>query len=156
MANEKNLSDDIKEKYRTLVKEKEDLGVELEKVKIEMDYKQRDVINMEIIQNSLNMFSEIIEKLSIEDQKELMQLLIKEIRVSVFDPKKEKSPKGKGFFDIKLRNKWLKVEVALYEMPIPATTYDPTSQKFVFSSNWLPVPVDIGNFSYVIHLRPQA
>ncbi len=76
--------------------------------------------------------------MSLEDQKELARLLIKEIRVSPFDPKKDKAPEKSRAFIHKIRNKWLRTEIALYEMPIPATTYDSTRQKFVFSSNWLP------------------
>jgi len=138
MKNEDFLSSDLKEEYKILVKEKESIENELERVNIEIDFKKRDVLSLDVIQKSLQTFSKVVDKLSLADQKELMHLLIKEIRVSPFDPEKEKPPKEKGAFSLKIRNKWLKVEIALYEMPIPSTTYNPSTQKFVFSSNWLP------------------
>lgn len=132
------VSTDIKDEYKYLIREKEFLETDLEKVYIEIDFKQRHVLNLDIIHKSLKVFSEIIDNLSIEDQKELMRLLIKEIRVLPFNPEKEKPPKELGAMSLKIRNKWIKAEIDIYEIPIPPTTYDEATQKFVFSSKWLP------------------
>ena len=77
-------------------KDKECLEAEIEKVNIEIDFKQRDVLSLDVIQQSLLSFSKVINKLSLDDQKELMHLLIREIRVSSFDPKTEQPPKTLG------------------------------------------------------------
>jgi len=138
MAEKDFVASDIKDKYKNLIKEKEIIEQELEKVYIEIDFKQRDVLNTEIIQKSLKSFTEIIENTSLENQKELMQLLIKEIRVSPFDPQKEKPPKELEAISLKIRNKWIKTEIDLYEISVPSTTYDEVNKKFVFSSKWLP------------------
>ena len=49
---------------------------------------------------------QVIDVLSLDDQKELMQLLIREIVVSPFDPEKEKPAMEKGAFPAKIRTKW--------------------------------------------------
>jgi len=143
MTDEDFLSDDIKKKYKTLVKDKEAIELEIEKVNIDIAFKSRDVLDIDIILRSLKNFSKIIDKLSLEDQKELMHLLIKEIRVSPFDHKNQKPPKELGAVCFKIRNKWICAEIDLYELPIPTTTYDDKNHKFVFLSNWLPQPTTL-------------
>jgi len=134
------IADDIKEEYKKQIYEKNHLKNEIEKIDIEINFKQSGLIDMDIIQKSLQTFSRIIDKLSLDDQKDLMQTIIKEIRVSPYDPDKDSPPKKSGVFAHNIRKKWFKTEIILYEYHVPEVTYDEKKKKFVFLDNWLPRP----------------
>lgn len=75
------------------------------------------------------------------DQEELMQLLIKEIVVYPFDPAKDRLPKDSlGVFKTKIRTKWFKVKMKLYEILDITTRYnnspDSSDSKKVGSVSW--------------------
>ena len=63
------------------------------------------MVDAETIKKTLLALDKIVGALPIEDQKELLQLLIKEIMVFSFDPGKEKAPRGNGAFITKIRTK---------------------------------------------------
>ena len=140
MLSQDMVSDEIKDEYKKLVNEKKFIKCEIGKINIEIDFKRRGVLDVDIVQKSLKTFKDIIDKMSLEDQKDLMQSLIKEIRVFPVDTEKEKSPKGLGTFKAKIRNKLIKAEVDIYELSIPPASYNKKNQKFVFCNNWLPRP----------------
>lgn len=52
-----------------------------------------------------------------EDQKQLLQLLIKETYVYPFDPKKETLPPDGETFSSRIRTKWYKVKISLHQLP---------------------------------------
>ena len=54
---------------------------------------------------------------------------------------------------MKIRNKWIKAEIDLYEISVPPTTYDDVTKKFVFSSKWLPVYDCCKNLFYDFELE---
>ena len=83
------------------------------------------------------MFDQVIDCLSLEDQKELMQLLIKEIRVNLAPPKKSEAPSEEGAFICKLRTRLVEVNISLYEIPSLPVSYDTGEQKFVIQSDRL-------------------
>ena len=60
------------------------------------------------------MDNRIIRKLSDEEQKELIRLLVKEITVNHFDPEKDRDPAGVGAFKAKIRTRWYAVNISLY------------------------------------------
>ncbi len=98
------------------------------------------MVDAETIKKTLLSFDKIISALPIEDQKELLQLLIKEIRVFSFDPGKEKAPREKGAFVTKIRTKWYKIRLNLYQFPEIDTFYkDLVKRKESSDSqgNWL-------------------
>ena len=85
------------------------------------------------------MFDQVIDCLALEDQKELMQLLIKEIRVNLVRPSKKSEALSKErAFICKLRTRPVEVNISLYEIPSLPVTYDDGEQKFVIQTNWLP------------------
>ena len=93
------------------------------------------------IKKTLLSFDKIISVLLIEDQKELLQLLIKEIRVFSFDPGKEKAPRRNGAFVTKIRTKWYKIRLNLYQFPEIDTFYKGLVKRKESSDsqgNWLP------------------
>lgn len=100
---------------------------------------------------------------TIEDQKELLQLLIKEIGVYSFDPEKEKAPRENGAFVTKIRTKWYKIRLNLYQIPEIYTFYKDLAKRKEssdFQGNWLPVADDVRtriiknkNYFYVPDLK---
>ena len=100
--------------------------------------RQREHLDIETIRGCLKMFDQVIDCLALEDQKELMQLLIKEIRVNLVRPsKKSEAPSKEGAFIYKLRTRLVEVNISLYEIPSLPLTYDAGEQKFVIQSDWL-------------------
>ena len=132
---------EIAEEYKKLLKEKELIEIQREKLLLDIERCKQGIIDAETVKKTLLAFDKIISSLSLEDQKELFQLLIKEITVWSFDPAKEKAPKESGAFITKIRTKWFKIKLSLYQFPEIETYYKSLSQKKVssdFQPNWLP------------------
>ena len=49
-----------------------------------------------------------------DDQKELVQLIVREISVKQFDPEKDPAPREKGVFNARIRTKWYLVNISLF------------------------------------------
>ena len=81
--------------------QKQQVQTELDKVQIKISHKRQRVVDLDIIQRSLQDFESLVNLLPLEDQKELMQLPIKEIVVSPYDPDDEKAPPKKGLSQLK-------------------------------------------------------
>jgi hypothetical protein len=104
-------------------------------------------LDFQTIQGCLKMFDQVIDCLALDDQKELMQLLIKEIRVNLVRPsKKSEAPSEEGAFICKLRTRLVEVNISLCEIPSLPVTYDGGEQKFVIQPNWLPSSERFSNF----------
>ena len=114
IKNEDMVGKEITEEYRTLLKEKSLLETQKEKLLLDIERCKQDMLDAEMIKKTLLSFDKVINSLPIEDQKELFQLLIKEITVWGFDPTKEKAPKERGAFITKIRTKWFKIKLTLY------------------------------------------
>ncbi len=112
------ISKDVQEEHNRLVEERDRLQLAKDKINVEVEMKQNKLLDIDLIQRGLQNFDKVIDTLPLEDQKELMQLLIKEITVYPFDPEKDKLPEGQtGLFKTKIRTKWLKVKMGLYVIP---------------------------------------
>ncbi len=118
------ISEDLTKEYKELIAEKEDVKHRLEKNRIDIERNQKNVLSADVIQKALRNFSGVIDALPLEDQKELMQLLIREIVVSPFDPKKGKLPREKGAFPGKIRTKWYKIKMSLHQTPWADSLYE--------------------------------
>ena len=112
-------SKEIQEEYHRILEEKDKLQIQKDKIDVEVEMKQSKLLSLDIIQKGLQNFDKVINVLSLEDQKELMQLLIKEITVYPFDPSKDKLPDchSLGVFKTKIRTKHFKVKIQLYAIP---------------------------------------
>ncbi len=117
MKQEDMLSEDVREEYKQLVREKERLLALCEKLQLDIERRQKRVVDAEIIRRSLQDFERLVNLLPLEDQKELFQLLIREVEVHLFDPAKEKLPKARGAFATRVRSKWYRVNVTLHQLP---------------------------------------
>jgi site-specific DNA recombinase len=113
------ISRDVQQEHSKLVEERDKLQLTKDKIDVEVEMKQNRLLNLDIIQRGLQNFDRVIDILPLEDQKELMQLLIKEITVYPFDPSKDKLSEchSLGVFKTKIRTKWFKVKMKLYAIP---------------------------------------
>ena len=142
MKSQDMVGTDITEEYKRLLKEKSQLQVDIERTSIDIERSNQDILDAEMIKKTLLVFDKVVNSLSLEDQKDLFQLLIKEITVWSFDPAKEKAPKQLGAFVTKIRTKWFKIQLSLYQFPEIETFYRSLSQKKAssdFQNNWLPL-----------------
>ena len=110
----KNIGDDFIAEANRLSEEK--LVVELEKTKVQMDinYREGVVADKQIIADALLQFESVVKSLPEADQKELVQLIIKEVSVKHFDPENDPTPKENGVFKTKIRTKWYLVNISLF------------------------------------------
>ncbi len=86
MKSQDLVGNEITDEYKELLNERRYLETEKEKLGLEIERCKQDMVDAETIKKTLFAFDKIISALPIEDQKELLQLLIKEIRVFSFDP----------------------------------------------------------------------
>ena len=141
MKSQDLVGNEITEEYKKLLNEKNALHTEIEKLTIDIERCKQDVLDAEMIKKTLLAFDKIINSLPIEDQKELFNLLIREVTIWNYDPTKEKAPNELGAFVTKVRTKWLKVKLSLYQFPQIETYYKSLSAKKASSdtsSKWLP------------------
>jgi len=151
MKSQDMVGTDITEEYKRLLREKDQLQVDIEKTSIDIERSNQDILDAEMIKKTLLAFDKVVNSLPIEDQKDLFQLLIKEITIWGFDPAKEKAPKELGAFVTKIRTKWFKIKLSLYQFPEIETFYKSLSQKKAssdFPKNWLPALANRKNFLY--------
>ena len=137
------VSPELKEAYNRCLHEREELDREMEEVKVEIASKERTALNLNVIRENLLSMDKIVDVLPLQDQKELMQLLIKGIKVYPFDPAKERTSDTSGVFVTglsvsKIRTKFCKVEVQIYEVPGFTMSCVNELTKFGFQEKWLP------------------
>lgn len=109
---------EINEEYKKLLQEKTALENQKEKLILDIERCKQDTLDAESIAKTLQEFDKVISALPIEDQKDVFQLLFREIRVWSFDPTKEKTPRlPHGVFATKIRTKWYKIKFDLYQFP---------------------------------------
>lgn len=140
MKSEDMVGKEITEEYKSLLKEKAVLDTQKEKLLLDMDRCKQEMLDAEMIKKTLLSFDKVVNALPIEDQKEVFQLLIKEIIVWGFDPIKEKAPQDRGAFLAKIRTKWFRIKIVLYQFPELETHYRSNSKENPssdFPNNWL-------------------
>ncbi len=141
MKSKDMVGNEITEEYKKLLHLKASLQTDIEKLTIDIERCKQDVLDAEMIKKTLLAFDKVVNSLPIEDQKDLFNLLIKEITVWGFDPDKEKAPKELGAFSAKIRTKWLRIKLSLYQFPQIDTYYRSLAEKKGSSDippKWLP------------------
>jgi site-specific DNA recombinase len=116
MKEEDLLADDLKDEYRRLVREKEALQARCVKLEFDIERRRKRVLDAEVIRHSLEDFARLVELLPLEDQKELFQLLLRQVEVEPFDPMAE-GPSGEPALTTKIRTRWYQVRISLYQLP---------------------------------------
>ena len=77
-------------------------------------YREGVVADKQIIADALKQFGSVVKSLPEADQKELVQLIIREVSVKHFDPETDPTPKENGVFKTKIRTKWYLVNISLF------------------------------------------
>ena len=80
------LAEDIKAEYRRLIREKEALQALADRLELDVERRRKRVLDVDLIRRSLQDFARLVGLLPLEDQKELFQLLLREVEVQPFDP----------------------------------------------------------------------
>ena len=135
------VSKEVSEEYKQLLSERNLLEAQREKLLLDIERCKQNMLDAELICKTLLSFDRVVNSLPLEDQKDLFQLLIKQITVWSFDPAKEKAPKESGAFVTKIRTRWFKIKIELYQFPEIETYYRSIREKKVssdFPTNWLP------------------
>jgi hypothetical protein len=110
----KDLSSDFIEEANAAGKRKARLQDERQKLKLEIDYRRNLVTDEEIICGKLSELASVFEELTFEEQAELMGLLIKEVRVSRFDPETDELPCDREAFVTQMRTAWYRVDLRMF------------------------------------------
>lgn len=110
----KDLSSDFIEEANAAGKRKTELQDERQKLQMEIDYRRNLVTDEEIICQKLTDFAGLFEELTFEEQAELIGLLVKEIRVSRFDPEKDELPCDREAFVTQMRTAWYRVDLRMF------------------------------------------
>ena len=113
----KSLAEELATKAEKLAEQKRKIGVELEVVQMDIQRKQKLAVEEGHVTKALLQFEKVFELLPFEDREQLVRLLIREIRVSRFDPKKDESPADPSVFRTKIRTSWYRVAFQFYVTP---------------------------------------
>ncbi len=133
----RRIADEMVQEAERLAEEKRLVELEREKIKIDIQYKEKVVTDARIIADSLLQFEKAFKYLPAADQKEVIRLLVKEITVNHFDPDKDQVPCEAGVFKARIRTKWYLVNMTLYATDLFAGISAKGGNKFVFDTEWL-------------------
>lgn len=132
-----NISADFMAEADKLALEKRDVEMEVEKLRIDIGHRERAVADEGVIADSLVRFGEVIKNLPPDDQKELIQLVVKDIKVWSIPSPSGQEPEQKqgrfaqgsvnpdeaktsgetaqpGVFKTRIRTKWYRVNVTIH------------------------------------------
>ncbi len=112
------IGDAFMEEAEELARRKEKLEIEREIVQMDIKRKENLVVQEEQVTASLSEFQKLFGALRFEEQEELVRLLIREIRVSRFNPETEKEETDPGVFRVKMRTSWYRVSFQFFLKPL--------------------------------------
>lgn len=109
-----SITDDFMAEADRLSVEKRSIELEKGKVQIEINYRENVVADKQRIADALLRFETVVKNLPADDQKDLVQLIVREISVKHFDPSTDAAPKQPGVFKTPIRTKWFLVNMSLF------------------------------------------
>ncbi len=109
-----SITDDFMAEAERLSAEKRRVELEREKLQIDVNYRENVVADKQVIADSLLRFESVVKSLPPDEQKELVQMMVREISVKHFDPNVDQEPDESGAFSTKIRTKWILVNVSLF------------------------------------------
>jgi hypothetical protein len=109
-----SITDDFMAEAERLAAEKRAVELEKTKLQIEINYRESVVADKQVIAEALKRFENVVKSLPPDDQKELIQLIIREISVNRFAPETDPMLKKKGVFTTEIRTKWYLVNISIF------------------------------------------
>lgn len=97
-----------------LAKQKHGLEREMEKVKIDIGYRERAVTNEKVIAEALLHFEKTVKALPFDEQCELLRLILRQIQINRIDPKKDPIPSNPHTWSTQIRTQWYAVNLSHY------------------------------------------
>ncbi len=149
MKEEDLLSADLRDEYRRLVAEKERLQLLVATQQADIDRRRSRVLDEDTIRRSLEDFSRLIAALPIEDQKELVQLLLKEVTVAPLEELGDPGGAGEanaqwsrantGTVETKIRARCYRARITLHQVQGLGLTPKGASSRFggLGSPSWI-------------------
>ena len=117
------------------MKQRHEREREPEKVQIDIDYRQRVVTDGNAIASVLKSFEKAITVIPFEDRRELVQLLVRAVRINRLAPQKDPVVGEAQALAPKMRTQWLAVNVDLYAMDSQSTNCEnPTLSSYLNQS----------------------
>ena len=112
------IGDQFIKEAEALAELKEKLEVEREIIQMDIQRKEQLVVEEEHVTKALVEFKKVFGALMFEEQRELIELLVREIRVSRFDPKTDTSEADPNVFETKIRTSWYRVSFQFFVNPL--------------------------------------
>ena len=120
---DRHFSFEIRAEAEKLAADKHAVEIERDKVRIEIDYKERVVTDHQVIAERLRHFKDTFDALPYEDQKEALRLILKSICIKKFDPENDRLPSGKPFTTLQIRTSLYLVQLEFIANDLIPTTY---------------------------------
>jgi hypothetical protein len=89
MKQEHLLAQDIKEGYRRLVREKEQLQARCEQLELDIERWHKRILDADLIRRGLQHFERLVGLLPVADQKQFFRLLLQEVAVWPVEPERQ-------------------------------------------------------------------
>ncbi len=105
---------EIDAEMQELDRERQELHRAIEKADLEIALRKKKVLDADLMRQQLQHFEHLVKVLPPEDQKELFQLLIKEVRVHPFDPRDVAD--GEAVV-ARVRGRLYRVQISLHQLP---------------------------------------
>lgn len=83
-------------------------------LQVQVSMKEVGLIDAQSIAQQLLAFHSLMGEMSSDDQKELVRLLLKEIRVNRFAPEKQGAELGEGQIPLKIRTQWFLINITFF------------------------------------------
>ena len=114
VKNSDKVPEDVTRELKELDRQRDEIGQSIEKVDMEIACRKKRVLDADLIRQQLQHFEHLVKVLPLEDQKELFQLLLKEVRVHPFDPGDDEESEA---VVAKMRGRLYKAELTLHQLP---------------------------------------
>lgn len=76
--------------------------------------KEVGLIDVQSVAQQLLAFHSLMGEMTPDEQKELVRLLLKEIRVNRFDPEKQRAELGESEIPLKIRTQWFVINITFF------------------------------------------
>ncbi len=130
---DRHFSFEIRAEAEKLAADKHAVEIERDKVRIDIDYKERVVTDHEVIAARLSHFKDTFDALPYEDQKEALRLILKGICIKKFDPENDRLPSGKPCTTLKIRTSLYLVQLEFIASDLMPTFSRSGSESSSFS-----------------------